>query len=591
MQLRRKSTVKLADGSSTAVGGTTMRASLVILLLGGLVLCCAGPAGAQTGRTKWCSAPPVTLDFDMRDIPEPRERHQGYYGDFMYSTFALQAKEALDIPRSARKVAGKPKPAYNVNCLDEVPDSSWYTNRNTKAPMSLEAVKQGPNSGTGPAPGVWHVIRGKSQGISPGFLIRDSRGDIYQLKFDPPDYPEMATAAEVIASKLYFAAGYNVKENYVVVFDRQRLQLIEDAKINDRYGRSRQMTEEDLEHILSLVARRKDGAYRAVAGKYLDGLAKGPFTFEGVRKDDPNDWIPHEHRRDLRGLRVFASWVNDNDFREGNTLDMYIEEGGRRFLKHYFLDIGSTLGSETIFPNPDRIGNEYIFDGAQVTKSLFSLGLYRPRWKGSSKDVPCPSAGFIESEIFDPGRWRPNYPVLPFENMTLQDAFWGARLVLSFTDEQIRAAVTTGEFSDPGAAEFLANALIGRRDKIARHWLQRVNPLDRFAVTATPDGTPHLAFTDIEVERGVLPAPRRSYEYTIRDAQTGKTVQSRQSASGPSFDLSSIVSGKGVSGERVYRITIRSLRQSRRQGKDIDVYVVGQGETQGFQVVGVDREG
>jgi hypothetical protein len=567
-----------------------MRFSLVIPLLGALALGCASPAAAQADRTKACNAPPVTVDFDMRDIPEPLERRQSYYGDFMYSTFALQAKEALDIPRSARKVSGKPKPAYNVNCLNEVPDSSWFTNRNTKAPMSLAAVQHGPNTGTGPAPGIWHVIQGKSQGISPGFLIRDSRGDVYQLKFDPPQYPEMATAAEVIASKLYFAAGYNVKENYIVIFDRQQLQVNESAKISDRYGRPRQMTEEDLDGILSRVARREDGAYRAVAGKFLDGVAKGPFTFEGVRKDDPNDWIPHEHRRDLRGLRVFASWVNDNDFREGNTLDMYVEEGGRRFLKHYFIDIGSTLGSETIFPNTDRVGNEYILDGAQVIKSLFSFGLYRPRWKGSSKNVTYPSAGFLESEIFDPGRWRPNYPVLPFENMTLQDAFWGARLVLSFTDEQIRAAVGTGEFSDPGAAKLLANVLIERRDKIARHWLARVNPLDRFAITTTPDGTPQLSFQDLEVERGVLPAPRRSYEYTIQDAQTGRTVQGQQSASSPSLDVSSIVS-RGGSGQQVYRITVRSLRQGHRQSSEIDVYVAGPGGSNGLKVVGVDRKG
>jgi hypothetical protein len=566
-----------------------MRVSLVNPLLVALALCCAGPAAAQTGKTKWCNASPVTVDFDMRDIPEPRERHQGYYGDFMYSTFPLQAKEALDIPRGVRKVTGNPKPAYNVNCLDEVPDSSWYTNRNIKAPLSQEAVKQGPNTGTGPAPGTWHVIQGKSEGISPGFMIRDSRGDIYQLKFDPPQYPEMSTAAEVITSKLYFAAGYNVKENYIVVFDRQQLRVNENAKISDRYGRPRPMTEEDLDAILSRVARRKDGAYRAVAGKYLDGLAKGPFKFEGVRKDDPNDWMPHEHRRDLRGLRVFASWVNDNDFREGNTLDMYIEEGGRHFLKHYFIDVGSTLDSETIFPNTDRVGNEYIFDGAQVTKSLFSFGLYRPRWKGSSRNVSYSSVGFIESEVFDPGRWRPNYPVLPFENMTLQDAFWGARLVLSFTDQQIRAAVETGEFSDPGAAEFLAKVLIERRDKIARYWLTRVNPLHRFSVTAAPNGTPSLSFEDIEVQHAFLPG--RPYEYSIRDAQTGRTVQGRQSAGSPSLDLGAIVSKEDVSSQRVYRITVRSLRQGRGRSSEIDVYVAGPGGSNGLKVVGVDRKG
>lgn len=564
---------------------------LVTALLCNVLFSCVLPAAAQTGsKRKWCTRPAVTVDFDMRDIPEPRERERSFYYDFLYATFGLQTKEALDFPRNVRKLAGNPKDAYNVNCLGEVPDSSWYTNRNTKKPLSLEAIKRGPNRGEGPAAGTWKVIQGKSEGISPGFLIRDSRGGIYQLKFDPPEYPEMATAAEVIASKLYFAAGYNVKENYIVVFGRERLELEDGATIKDRLGRSRPMTAEDLDHILSRVARRADGYYRAVAGKFLDGVAKGPFAFEGVRKDDLNDWIPHEHRRDLRGLRVFCSWVNENDFREGNTLDMYVEEGGRRFLRHYLIDLGSSLGSETIHPNTDRVGNEYLLDMLEVQKSLLSLGLYRPAWKGSSTNVPYPSAGFLESEILDPGRWRPNYPVLPFENMTLQDAFWGARLVLSFTDEQIRAAVGTGEFSDPRAAEFLANVLIQRRDKVARHWLRRVNPLDHFAVFSNPEGAPDLRFEDLEVRHAFLPASERSYNYTVRDARSGKTIQSRQSASEPSLNLASLVSSETKSRERVYRITILSMRHGWRQGGSVDVYVAGNNESQGFQVVGIERK-
>jgi hypothetical protein len=74
-----------------------------------------------------------------------------------------------------------------------------------------------------------------------------------------------------------------------------------------------------------------------------------------MRDDDPNDLIPHEHRRDLRGLRLISAWLNDNDIREGNTLDMYVEEDGRRFLKHYLIDAGSALGSDTTHPNIDRM--------------------------------------------------------------------------------------------------------------------------------------------------------------------------------------------------------------------------------------------
>ena len=47
----------------------------------------------------------------------------------------------------------------------------------------------------------------------------------------------------------------------------------------------------------------------------------------------------------------------------------------------------------------------------------------------------------------------------------------------AFTDDMIRAAVHTGEFSDPEAEKYLADVLIKRRDKIAQSLLTAVNPI------------------------------------------------------------------------------------------------------------------
>src|SRR5262245_35018447 len=69
------------------------------------------------------------LDFDMKNIPEPKERPTGYYDYFFKGQIIEGAKERLDVPRLLRRAAGRPKQAANVNALDEVPDSSWYTNR------------------------------------------------------------------------------------------------------------------------------------------------------------------------------------------------------------------------------------------------------------------------------------------------------------------------------------------------------------------------------------------------------------------------------------------------------------------------------
>ena len=77
----------------------------------------------------------------------------------------------------------------------------------------------------------WDVIGAKTEGITPGFRIRDGRGDVYFLKFDPPGNQEMTTAAEVISTKIFYALGYNVPENYLAFFKRPQLRVDSKAKL------------------------------------------------------------------------------------------------------------------------------------------------------------------------------------------------------------------------------------------------------------------------------------------------------------------------------------------------------------------------
>ncbi len=64
----------------------------------------------------------------------------------------------------------------------------------------------------------------------------------------------------------------------------------------------------------------------------------------GHAPDDPNDLVPHEHRRELRALRVFGAWTNLTDLKAANTLDTLATENGRSIVKHYLQDVGSTFG-------------------------------------------------------------------------------------------------------------------------------------------------------------------------------------------------------------------------------------------------------
>jgi hypothetical protein len=57
------------------------------------------------------------------------------------------------------------------------------------------------------------------------------------------------------------------------------------------------------------------------------------------------------------------------------------------------------------------------------------------------------------------------------------DAFWAARRVVAFTDDQIRAAVRAGKYSDAAAAQHLAAVIGKRRDKIGQIYLTAINPI------------------------------------------------------------------------------------------------------------------
>src|SRR5438093_12004 len=76
--------------------------------------------------------------------------------------------------------------AANVNTIDEVPDSTWFTNRIGRGPMPIDAIVRGPNQVDRLNVDGWPIVSGKSTGITPGYRVADPAGHLYQIKFDPP---------------------------------------------------------------------------------------------------------------------------------------------------------------------------------------------------------------------------------------------------------------------------------------------------------------------------------------------------------------------------------------------------------------------
>lgn len=386
--------------------------------------------------------------------------------------------------------------AKNINTLGEVPDDEWYTGRHYFRPMTLEELQRGPDQAGPPSrDGMWKVVAAKTEGITPGFTILDARDRRYIIKFDPLKYPEIATAPDVIGSKFFYALGYNVPENYIVSLRRENLEIGEETTLTDERGRTRKMTNKDIGEILMKVPQNADGSYRAVASLYLPGKPVGPHRYHDTRRDDPNDTVPHEHRRDLRGLRVFCAWLGHDDSRSINSLDMLqTTPDGTPYVKHYLIDFGSLLGSASDGPNSPRSGNVRFFSWGESAKEFFSLGFYVPAW-ARAKYPNYKSVGRFEYEKFDAAKWTPEYYNPAFANMLPEDAFWAARQVMAFTDEQIRAIVKTGQYTDPRAEAWIAECLIKRRDKVGRTYLNVVLPLDLFEVK---DG--RLSFVDVSAK-------------------------------------------------------------------------------------------
>lgn len=465
------------------------------------ILALAASAAATLGLAAAASDPPA-LEFYPDDplaaTPEPgklgkvSKRSTDALYDFLYQSLR---------PRNQPLTASEA-----VNTLGEVPDSSWYTNRHASRRMSIEELKRGPGDANAPVP-PYEVIGGKTEGITPGFTLRDARGRMYFVKPDPASNPELATAADVIGSKFFYALGYNTPENYILYFRLEELKLGEKATVRGVTGNKRRMTTRDMAIILDKVPRNSDGRMRLIASLSLPGEPVGPFKYEGTRADDPNDVVAHDRRRDLRGLFVFCAWLNHTDSKQGNTLDTLVEANGRRLIRHYLIDFGAMLGSDSDKAKDARLGHGYMFPtGKETLRGMGTFGLAPHDWELA--DYPhLKAVGRFEAKIFEPGKWRSNYPNPAFLSRTPQDEYWAARQIMAFTNEEIRALVDTGQYSDPRVPEYIAKALAERRDKIGRAYFQKVLSIDHFRVE---EG--QLSFKDLSFQYGFT--GQRLFQYS-----------------------------------------------------------------------------
>jgi hypothetical protein len=434
--------------------------------------------------------------------------------------------------RPGDKVLGQR--AKDINTVDEVPDGPYFVNRAGRQPLTPAMVARAANTSDGPAPGRWTVVSAKSDGITPGFTIRDTANQLWFIKFDPPGWRGMATGSEIVAAKLFWAVGYHTAEYHIGSLVPSNLVIGKDTRITPPGETARLMNQGDIAWLLSRADRDPDGSYRVILSKAAPGRPVGRIKFHGTRADDPNDVVPHEHRRELRGYFVFAAWLNHVDAKGINSLSSLITENGRSFIRHYLLDFGSALGSAAIGPREGWEGYEALVEepGA-IGRRVLSFGFDIPVWR-TQDYFESPSIGRLplDHAKWNPENWWPHITNAAFRHMRPDDTFWAASKLAAITDDMIKAAVAEGKFGDAKSETFLAKAISDRRLRILQTFIPKVNPIVDPALSS--DG--RLSFRNLAADLAVADrAPAyRALWYTFDNlADKATLVATTEETQGP----------------------------------------------------------
>jgi hypothetical protein len=475
-----------------------------------LAMAAASSCTAADPPPRFANQPVVWTVDDRRDVRvKPRTTPNLLDYDFYDRSFERPLTRVFEVqpPRRARA----------VNALDEVPDSTWFTNRIGLRDITPDEMRTGPVQGDSPEAFLpWTVHSSKFGGASQGLIITDARGTKYLLKFESPRFPEVESGADVITNRLLWACGYHVPEDMVVFFRPEDLRLAPDATVKNMAGETHYaLGPAELAAELAKLTPAPDGRYRAVASRWLAGTSLGGSPTEGVREDDPNDRVPHELRRDLRGQYPIFAWLDYADLPQSNTLDMLVADSRdprRHYVEHYRIDFDSSLGAIAMVMGDLRQGYAYSFDWTETAEQLVKVGFGDRPWQSSHAPPLRGVAATFTAQRFDPGAWKPNIPYAPFDAADPFDMFWGAKLVARFTRAQIHAAVEAAHYSDPRTVEYITDTLVARQRAVVAYWFQRVSAVDHFSTSSNG-----FCFEDLGITHGVTSAHATTYTLITRD--------------------------------------------------------------------------
>lgn len=571
------------------------------LLTSALLACACG------GAPRYPLRAPLATDTDRRPVrvacesrPDDKDpNHVSCAPEPYVSPLAWDAADNSIFRPLSRVFAVDPAgPALNVNAFDEVPDSAWFENRIGRGTFTREELLRGackPEemlSADGAAPGSWLIDQGKPNGASAGFRIKVDGHKKYMLKTDTKEQPERPTAASAIGAAIYHAVGFNTSCEQIVYFEPAVLKLKPGLTVTDNSGITKPFDQHALGSVLGLATRGRGSLVRMQASAWLPGYLLGPFKYEGKRSDDPNDVIAHEDRRDLRGARVLAAWVNHFDAREQNTMDSWIavnrevKDSSPGYVRHYYLDTSDSFGSEWADDRISRrLGNSYLLDFGDIATDFVTFGARKGPWENAERTPGMEDFGYFRAEDFDPEGWKNEYPNPAFSRATEHDNAWMARILSRFGHDDIRALVSLGRFSRPEQSAFLTGVLEGRLQKILGRYLTVLSPLG----DARLEGDDELVLTDLARRRAVKPEGAFRYRAFRATERDGRPLSVRAEPGGTlRIRLPHGAFAPAVRPDAAARYLIVTIDNGVAR-YPLRVHLYDQGRGRGFHLVGIER--
>ncbi|HEY2517219.1 MAG TPA: hypothetical protein VGI39_40380 [Polyangiaceae bacterium] len=481
--------------------------------------------------------------------------------------------------------------ATNANSLDEVADSAWFKNRIGVKPLTAEEIKRGacdPSKmidAESVQDGAWVIDKGKPNGSSPGFRVVIPKKGKFMFKSDAP-VPERPSAASVVGAAAYHAVGFNTSCEQVVYFKPSLLKLTPGLKFSGNFDGEKTFDQKALDVILAGASKRGP-LIRVQASAWLQGRLIGPFRYEGTRDDDPNDVIPHQDRRELRGGRLLAAWLDHFDAREQNSMDAWMADrpgdvdSSPGHVVHYYLDTSDCLGSEWDWEEiTRRLGYSYIVNWGDLAADFVTLGIPLRPWDKVKRVKGHEMFVYFNVDNFDPEAWENEYPNPAFSRMTERDGAWMARILARFTPESVRALAELSAFTDTSQVDYLATVLQGRLEKILERYLTRLSPVTDVRVEGS-----QLCGVDLVEWRGMRDAASFAYRARTKSAWLPVT---RRPGGEVCVNLSHVAPDGGAADDAPERYVQIAVEDGIAKGPLV-AHLYDLGPSRGFQLAGVER--